>query len=92
MAKIVKVGKLAKQSKQARKLYSGSVYSSNTWGHEATVLAMAQLDKLEKDGALSSGINASGRCRFWALVVAYGPRGHPIARIIRDIFTEWFKV
>ncbi len=91
-SKIIEVGKLVKQNKQARKLSSGSVYSSNTWGHEATDLAMSRLDKLEKDGALSSGINAAGRCRFWALVVAYGPRGHPITRIIRDIFIEWFKV
>ena len=53
---------------------------------------MSQLNKLEKDGALSSGIHAAGRCRYWALVVAYGPRGHPIARMIRDILIEWFEV
>ena len=26
-----------------------------------------------------------------ALFVGYGPRGHPIARIIKELFTEWFR-
>ena len=85
-----RIGIIAKKTKKARVLFSGSLYSANTHGHHTVRLTNAQLEALEKRGAQATGINQEGRCRFFALVCAYGPRGHPVARIIKDIFTSWF--
>ncbi len=86
-----KVGRLAKLSRRARVLFSGSQYSANTWGHQVTHLTQSQIDSLEKRGANATGITEAGRCRTMALIVGYGPRGHPIPRIIKELFTEWFR-
>ena len=43
------IGCLAKISKQARKLYSGSLVSASTWGHPASNLANSQTEALEKE-------------------------------------------
>lgn len=33
-----------------------------------------------------------GRCRYSALVVSYGPNGHPFARGIQELLVLWFKL
>ena len=50
----------------------------------------SQIETLEKRGAQATGINQSSRCIFCASICAYGPRDHPTARLIKDIFTSWF--
>ena len=92
--KVSLLGKLGncKMMKRARILFSGSQYSANTWGHQVSHLTNAQIDSLEKRAAMATGIHEAGRCRSLALVVGYGPRGHPIARILKELFTEWFRV
>ena len=84
-----KIGRLAKLSKRARILFSGSQYAANSWGHQASHLSQSQIDSLEIRGASASGFEA-GRCRTFALIVSYGPRGHPVARILKELFSEWF--
>ena len=34
----------------------------------------------------------AGRCRYSALVVAYGIEGHPFARSIKELFVLWCKL
>ncbi len=45
-----------------------------------------------KGRAEATGVTSAGRCRFTANVVAYGPRGHPVAQIINDTFGCWFRI
>ena len=87
-----KVIQLSKICKYSRKLFSGSTYSAGLWGHQTILLPESKVIQIEKRGAQSTGINVSGRCRFFACIVAYGDRGHPVARLIKDIFTSWFQV
>ncbi len=86
------IGCLAKISKQARKLYSGSLVSASTWGHPASNVANSPTEALEKRGALSTGIREAGRCRTSVLLVVFRPRGHAVARLLKDFFREWFAM
>ena len=47
---------------------------------------------LEREAAKMTGITEPGRCRFTSLAIAYGPRGHPRARIIKDTLAAWFPL
>ncbi len=86
-----KIGRIAKITKRSRVLFSGSQYSANTWGHQVVHFTQAQIDSIEKRAALATGIHEAGRCRSLALIISYGPRGHPIARILKELFSEWFR-
>ena len=35
-------------------------------------------------------ITSSGRCRYVAISLGYGPRSHPIGRIIKETISEFF--
>ena len=48
--------------------------------------------QLERDALACTGIKPEGRCRTFALLVAYGPNGAPRARLIRETLREWFDV
>lgn len=87
-----KINKIAKQSRKARVLFSGSAFSANTWGHQPVALPLSVFSSLELNAGKATGILNAGRCRFAALVVAFGPRGHPIARISKELFTSWFQL
>ena len=88
----LKVSRLARVSRKARVLYSGSVHAAATWGHQVQSFLVTQLMELEVRAAKATGNTTRGRCRYVALVCAYGQRGHPIARLIKEIFTSWFQV
>ena len=45
----------------------------------------------ERAAASISGIRAGGKCRFMTLACAYGPRNHPVARVIKELFGTWFQ-
>ena len=62
------------------------------WGHQINTVTATEMTTLEKSAADAAGLSTRGRCRFFSLVVAYGDRGHPIARIIRDIFNTYFEL
>ena len=47
---------------------------------------------LERHGAKCSGITPAGRCRYSANCIAYGPYGHPKARIIRETLNTFFQL
>ncbi len=87
-----RIHKIANISRMARKLFQGSAYSAATWGHQGSGCPEHLLLKLEVDAAKATGITPQGRCRFISLCVAYGPRGHPRARIIKDTLTNWFQL
>ncbi len=76
----------------ARKLFQGAAYSAATWGHQGSGCPEHMLLKLEVDAAKATGITPQGRCRFMSLCVAYGPRGHPRARIIKETLANWFQL
>ena len=54
-----KVAQLEKISRSARKLFSGSVYSSSTWGHGACGVSDTQIESLENDALAAAGITAA---------------------------------
>ena len=87
-----KICKIANISRMARKLFQGSAYSATTWGHQESGYPEHLLLQLEVDAAKATGITPQGRCRFISLCVAYGPRGHPRARIIKDTLANWFQL
>jgi len=84
--------KLAKISRKARRLFSGSAFAMSTWGHQASAIADTSILNLERDALGSTGIPAPGRCRALALVCAFGVLGTPRARIIRETMSAWFKL
>jgi hypothetical protein len=90
--RIHRISKLAKISKKARVLFSGSAYSANTFGHQSCGLSDMQTRTLERDALACSGIPRAGRCKTFALAVAYGLLGSPVARIIRETVVAWFSI
>ena len=87
-----RIHKIANMSRMARKLFQGSAYSAATWGHQGSGCPEHLLLKLEVDAAKATGITPQGWCRFTSLCVAYGPRGHPRARVIKDTLANWFQL
>jgi len=51
-----------------------------------------QTKSLERDALACSGIPRAGRCKTFALAVAYGLLGSPVARIIRETVAAWFAI
>ena len=90
--KILKISALAATNRKARVLFSGSAYSSATYGHPACGMSKSSLDNLEVQAANCSGITRPGRCRTVALVLAYGKYGHPAAKVINETMKAWFAV
>ena len=88
----LKIIKIARIARAARKLFSGSGYAASTWGHQIQTILPEQLSEIERHAASAAGIDTGGRCRFIALCCAYNNRGHPVARIIRDVFVSYFDV
>ena len=84
--------RIASISRQARKLYSGSIFSSSTWGHQGSSLSENQMLQLERTALQCTGITEAGRCRAWGLFAAYGVLGSPRARIVRETVRSWFSI
>ncbi len=90
--RITSISKLARVSRQARKLFSGSAFASATWGHQASGISDSNLIALERDALACTGIIPQGRCRTVALAISYGILGTPKARIIRETIRAWVDV
>ena len=90
--RISKIKNIAKISRHAKKLFTGSAYASCTWGHQACGVSESAIIQLERDALSSTGISPAGRCRTISLCTAFGVLGTPRARIIRDTFREWFCI
>jgi len=90
--RLSRIASLAKQFRAARKLYNASGFAASTWGHQSCGFSDRELLQTERQAAQCTGIKAAGRCRFTALHISYGPRGHPVGRIIKELFQYWFKV
>ena len=90
--RVSKVIKLAKISKRCRKLFTGSVYSSATWGHQASGISDSSILELDREALACSGINPAGRCRTMGLIAAYGLQGTPRSRLVRETIKAWFDV
>ncbi len=88
----IKIARLAKISKLARKLFTGSSFSAQTWGHQGSAISENQMIDLERDALASTGIRAGGRCRCLGLLVGFGQLGTPRARIIRETLRGWFDL
>jgi len=91
-AKVIKTKQIAKITRKARTLFTGSIFSSATWGHQASSIAESSIVKLERDALACSGIRPGGRCRTIGLLVAYGVQGTPRARIVRELIRAWFQL
>ena len=89
-SRITRTIRLSKITKQARKLFSGSVFAASTWGHQSFGISATDVLRIERAAASSAGL-PNGRCRFMTLCAAYGPRGHPYARIIKESIRLWFQ-
>ena len=79
-----RIRKVAQVTRHARKLFSGSGFSSSTWGHPVSPLSESMIVQLERDALASTGIKPHGRCRAMALVVAFGLQGTPRSRLVRE--------
>ena len=90
--RLKKIHALAKISRKARILFSGSGFPAATFGHSACGLTLQELEALEISAANCTGITQPGRCRTFALVLAYGRYGTPYARIIHETITAWFDI
>jgi len=90
--RICKITKLAKISRRARKLFTGSAFAMATWGHQCSNVSVSQLLQLERDALSSSGIASAGRCRTVALLVVFGPLGTPRSRLVRETIGAWFQL
>lgn len=84
-----KIKKLARISRGARVLFSGAGYSKASWGFQPSGLSYREWQQLEIAATNAAGFN-SGRCRYSALCIAYGPTGLPFVRAM--LFVLWFKL
>lgn len=82
---------LARISRRARVLFSGTAYSKCTCGYQTAGLSLAHWNKVEIAAANAAGFKA-GRCRYSALGIAYAYSGHPFARAIKELFVFRFKI
>ncbi len=90
--KITRISKLARISRKAKKLFSGSAFASTTWGHQACGLSSSEVISLERDALSCTGIKPAGRCRAISLAISFGILGTPRARIVRETIRSWFDV
>ena len=81
-----RIANVAKHTRKARKLFTGSGFSVARWGHQSSSLADSSMVELERGARASTGIKPAGRCRTIALVVAVGLEGIP-----RSFFTLVFE-
>ena len=88
--KVSRMSKIAKVSRKARKLFSGSACASSTWGHQASGFSDTNVVQLERDALSCTAMKPAGRCKVMALLVAYGLLGIPRSRVIRETMTAWF--
>jgi hypothetical protein len=91
-SRIEKTVRISRICRSGRKLFSGSCFSANTWGHQACGFSISTLVSLERQAAKCTGVKPEGRCRFTCLVLGYGWKSHPKARIFRETFTTYFKI
>ena len=73
--RIFKISQIAKISRKAKTLFSGSAFPAATFGHQACGFSPSQMLSLERGALSCTGIKKEGRCRATALVVAFGPLG-----------------
>ena len=90
--RISRTAGLAKVSRKARKLYTGSGFAATSFGHQGSGFTEAALLEIDRDALRCTGITEAGRCRAWGLISAYGLKGTPRARIIRETIREWFSL
>ena len=90
--RVSKVSSIAKVNRSARRLFVSSVYTQKTFGHPISGLFRTEVLKLRREAANCSGIFQPGRCLTVSLAVAYGPRGDPHAKLLKDLFSMFFKV
>ena len=86
------ISKIARISRSTRKPYTGSGLSVSTWGHQASAVSETEMRSLKGDSLACSGIKPAGRCRTWALAIAYGAQGIPRARIVRETMRAYFVI
>ena len=91
-SRISKTIRISKIHRAGRKLFSGSCFAASTWGHQSCGFSITALESLERQAAKCTGIKPEGRCRFTCLVLGYGWKSHPKARILRETFTYHFKL
>ena len=86
-----RINNIAKISRRAKILYTGSALPAETWGHQASGLSPSHILAIERDAIRCTGIG-TGYCRTIALRVFYGPYTTPYARIIKELVISWFRV
>ena len=90
--RILKIKSIAKISKMAKKLYTGSAFAASTWGHQCCGVTPAENLTLKREALACSGIPAAGRCRLTSLIIIHGMHGNPHARIVRESVKAWFYI
>ena len=90
--RIKKISKIARLSRNARKLFQGSGFAMSTWGHQASAISEQKMRELESDALACTGIRSGGRCRTTALMIAYGVQGTPRARVTRETMRAYFSI
>ena len=90
--RILKISKIAKLNRKARKLFTGSGFTTSTWGHQGSGISESRMKNLESDALACSGIKPAGRCRTMALAITYGILGTPRSRVVRETMRAWFDV
>ena len=81
---------ISKVCRAGRKLFSGSGFAASTWGHSVCGFSVTAIESSERQAAKCTGVKPEGRCRFTCLVLGYGWKSHPKARIIRETFTIFY--
>ena len=90
--RISKIKGIAKVSRMARKLFTGSGFAAASWGHQSAGTTPTQLAIFERQALACSGLPTYGRCRLISLSVIYGINGTPQARMIRETINLWFQI
>ena len=62
------------------------------YGHQTCGVSGPVVLQIEKAAAQATGVHAAGRSRFIVNCVVYGPKKHPMGRIINETLRLWFRV
>jgi hypothetical protein len=90
--RFIKITKIAKMTRKAKKLFTGSAFAKATWGHQAFAISEIKMKELEGDALACSGLKPAGRCRTLGLLVSYGMQGTPRARVVRESMRAWIAL
>ena len=86
--RINRIANIARVTRAARKMFTGSAFAAATFGHQAGGVSNSQVVTLERAALACSGLSPKGRCRTIALCAVFGINGSTRAGPTRETLRD----